>query len=139
MTKQVEMIEHGKVVGKEGRIYRVEIPFGEKCEKCKLCMAFMKPGTNTIVARSKEKLNIGEEVNIFFNEKKKLGITALIFFLPVVVGVIFAIIFDLIFKKVWAAPAGGGAGLITVLLLLKLFEKKLVSYPEIKRRKQWEI
>ena len=136
--EQIRTIEHGKVIGKEKGFYRVEIPFGERCEKCKLCMAFIKPGTNTIIAKSKEELNVGDEVNIFFNERKKVVGSALIFFLPVAIGVIFAIIFDLIYKKVWAAPVGGGIGLIVVLFFLKIFEKNLVSYPEIKRRKQWE-
>ncbi len=133
------MIEKGKIVKKEKDLYEIEIPLSPECKKCKLCLSFVKPDTNRIVIVSKKDFNVGEEVDIIFDDRYRLKMSMILFLVPVISGIILSLILNFLIKSPWAAPTGGVGGFAISLILIKLIEKKLVQYPEIRRRRKWEI
>ncbi|MCX7021804.1 MAG: SoxR reducing system RseC family protein [bacterium] len=79
------MIETGRVLRRlDGGRVEVEVTPGEDCGECKICASLAGDGKNILVADNAAGADEGECVRIEIEPKRMVGLSALVFLLPVV-------------------------------------------------------
>jgi sigma-E factor negative regulatory protein RseC len=91
------MIETGRVTRRlDGGRVEVEVVPGPECGECKICASLAGDGKNTLVADDPVGTDEGDCVRIEIEPKRMVGLSALVFLLPVlafVAGYVLAAIF----------------------------------------------
>ncbi len=116
------MIETGRVLKRlDGGRVEVEVVRGEDCGDCKICAGLADGRPNTLVADNPVGADEGECVRIEIEPKRMVGISALVFLLPVLAFVVgYALVAIFVGQGTAGQTALGVAG-GAVLLVLSFF------------------
>jgi positive regulator of sigma E activity len=136
-------MENGKVIKiLDGKIALVKVENPGECESCagkSSCTLFTKKD-NTIEARFYEKLLPGDNVSIIIKPSRRIILSAILFFLPLVFMMLFYFTGYIILKKESGASlisvAGFAFSFAVIIFILRLFKNKEKMLPFAVKEKE---
>jgi positive regulator of sigma E activity len=116
------MIETGRVLRRlDGGRVEVEVTPGEDCGECKICANISGKGPGTLVADNPIGADEGDCVRIEIEPKRMVGISALVFLLPVLAFVAGYVLVAVFVGQGTAGQTALGVAGGAVLLVLSFF------------------
>ena len=124
------MLEEGEVVKVEGKRVVISLPASSHCERCGICGSGAD-SRRTLEVTKKEKLSVGDKVEIYIPEGIICRVGFLLFILPLL-GFIggYGVLWLLIGSEVIAAT-GGGVVFFLVLYAIWLYGRKIKEIEKI--------